>query len=374
MTFLSVLFGHIKNQAQKINFGFLLTLIVLQALGLLSLYSATYGVGGETLFLFKRQLVWILLSWLVFFGVCYSQTSFFSKILWPLFWLNLLALILVFFIGKEIYNAKRWLDLGLFHYQPSETLKLCISLLIAKELSQRPFGKILSFKDLMSLSFFILPPVVLVFIQPDLGTAGIILLISATLILFNGIEKRTFFALLFVFLISTPVAWQFILKPYQKERISNFIQPGKDPQGAGYNVIQSKIAIGSGQLLGKGFKQGTQNKLQFLPERHTDFIFSVLSEEYGFVGSFFTLLLFFFISYFIFKTAGQTRDRLSCYFCIGAGAFFLWHSTLNLAMTMGLFPVVGIPLPLLSYGGSHSLTTMAFLGLVACVHRTKDLF
>ena len=368
------LYLFVFDEIKKINAYFFLCIIVLQTLGLISLYSAAYGTNGENLFLFKQQLIWLSLSWVVFFIFSYSPMALISRILWPLFWLQLVALILVLFFGKEVYNAKRWLDLGLFHYQASETLKLVLIFLVAKEISQKPLGQMLNFKDLIKFCVWTLPPVVLVLRQPDLGTAGIILLMIWTIFLFNGIDKKALISLFFVFLISVPITWNFILKPYQKERIISFIKPGEDPQGTGYNVIQSKIAIGSGQVFGKGFKQGTQNKLQFLPERHTDFIFSVLSEEYGFIGSALTLVLFFLIISFIFNLAGQTKDRLSCFLCIGIGSFLLWHTVLNLAMTMGLFPVVGIPLPLLSYGGSHLLTTMAFLGLAGSIHKNKDLF
>ncbi len=347
---------------------------MLQALGLISLYSAAYGADGEKIFLFKQQIIWLLVGWVVFITICYSKTHFISKTIWPLFLINIFCLILVFFFGKEVYNAKRWLDLIVFHYQPSETLKFILTLVITKKLSQRQFGQALTFKDLLKLSILIVPPVFLIFFQPDLGTAGMILIIVSNIILFNGIERKTLISFILIFSVSIPLCWIFLLKPYQKSRVTSFINPGEDPQGTGYNVIQSKIAIGSGQLLGKGFKQGTQNKLQFLPERHTDFIFSVLSEEYGFLGGSLTLILFFILISFMFRLASHSRDRLSCYFCIGAGVFFLWHVILNLAMTVGLFPVVGIPLPLLSYGGSHTLTSMAFLGLVASVHRKKDLF
>ena len=359
------------EQFKKINLYFLFCIIILQSLGLLSLYSATYG---ENLFLFKQQLIWLLLGWFVFFFIFYSNNKFISKTILPLFTINVLCLILIFFIGKEIYGSRRWLDLGLFHYQPSETLKFILTLFIAQQLSRRHFGQTLNLKGLIKLCIFIFPPVFMVFLQPDLGTAGILFLMVFTLILFNGVEKKTLMGLVLIFLISTPISWTFFLKPYQKSRITSFIKPGADPQGTGYNVIQSKIAVGSGQFFGKGFKKGTQNKLQFLPERHTDFIFSVLSEEYGFLGSSFTLILFFLMLSFIFRLASKSRDRLSCYFCMGAGSFFLWHIVLNLAMTIGFFPVVGIPLPLFSYGGSHILTTMAFLGLVASIHREKDLF
>ena len=360
----------IFNFIKEANLFFISCILILQGLGLASLYSAVFG----DISLFNQQLIWVFLSWLVFFFVYSINTSFISKALWPLFWLNMLALIAVYFFGKEVYSAKRWLDLGFFYYQPSETLKLILLLITADKISQRPFGQEFYFSALIKFIIFIIPPVILVLLQPDLGTAGIILIMIVTLILFNGVEKRTLISLFVVFLISAPLAWNFVLKPYQKARITSFIKPLEDPQGTGYNVIQSKIAIGSGQIFGKGWKQGTQNKLQFLPERHTDFIFSVLSEEYGFVGSVFTLLIFFLMLFFIFNLARRTRERLSCYFCLAVGSFLLWHVVLNLAMTMGLFPVVGIPLPLLSYGGSHTVTTMAFLAVVAGIHRNKDLF
>ena len=360
------LFSFNKN----ISWFFFLYILVLQGIGLICLYSAVF----ENFFLFKQQLIWIALSWCVFFFVYSLNTSVISKSLWPLFWLNLLALIAVYLFGREVYSAKRWLNLGFFYYQPSETLKLILLLITAEKISQRPFGQVFNFIELMKLMVFIIPPVALVLLQPDLGTAGIILIMIVSLILFNGVEKKTLISFFVIFLISAPIAWKYFLKPYQKARITSFIKPLDDPQGTGYNVIQSKIAIGSGQIFGKGWKKGTQNKLQFLPERHTDFIFSVLSEEYGLAGSALTLLLFFLIISFILNLAGQTRDRLNCYFCLAVGSCLLWHVVLNLAMTMGLFPVVGIPLPLLSYGGSHTVTTMAFLGLVAGVYKNKDLF
>lgn len=362
------------NQIKKINLSFFFCILTLQIIGLISLYSASYGTQGENLYLFKQQALWFFFGWIVFFAIYYSKIHFISKMIWPLFLINFFALILVFFIGKESYNATRWLDLGVFSYQPSETLKFTLSLLIARELSKESLNYSLNYKRVFKLCLFIFPPIFLVFIQPDLGTAGIILLMLSVLLLFKGVEQKILLILFAVLVISSPLAWHFLLKPYQKSRITSFIKPGQDPQGTGYNVIQSKIAIGSGQIFGKGFRKGTQNKLQFLPERHTDFIFSVLSEEYGFFGSSLTLLLFFFLISFIFNLAGQSRDRLNCYFCISSGAFFLWHINLNLAMTMGLFPVVGIPLPLLSYGGSHTLTVMAFLGLTASALKRKDLF
>ena len=352
------------------NWAFLLGILALQVIGLISIFSASF----ESSNVFKQQIFWILLSWLAFFIVSYLKTSFISLVLWGAYGLNVLALILVFFVGKEVYQAQRWLDLGFFHYQPSETLKLVLLLLTAKKLSQRALGQNLSFLEILSFLLFILPPLALVLSQPDLGTAGITLISVVSLLLFNGIEKKSLLVFIIGFIVSLPLAWNFVLKPYQKARIQSFLQPGEDPQGRGYNVIQSKIAIGSGQIFGKGFRKGTQNNLQFLPERHTDFIFSVLSEEWGFLGSALTLSLFLGLILFIFYLAGQSRDRLSCYFCLSAGFFLFWHSFLNLAMVMGLFPVVGIPLPLVSYGGSQTLTVMIFLGITAGIYKEKNLF
>ena len=323
---------------------------------------------------FKQQMIWIGLGWLAFFFVFFSDLEWISKFLWPLYLINCLALVLVFFIGDEIYNSRRWLDLGLFNYQPSETLKVILTLLIANILAKRPLSQLFNFKDFLQASLIIIPPLVFVLVQPDLGTTGLSLAIVASLILLSGVEKKLLISLTLILLISTPLVWSFVLKPYQKSRITSFLNPQNDPKGAGYNVIQSKIAIGSGQFLGKGFKKGTQNKLEFLPERHTDFIFSVLSEEYGFVGSFSTVFLFFLLLSFIFHLSVQCRSRREHHFCMGALLFFLFHIILNLSMTMGAFPVVGIPLPLMSYGGSHMLSSMAFLGVVACVNKSKNLF
>ena len=360
------LFRGLKN----FNGIFLLCLIALQIIGLISIYSASF----ESPNIFKQQILWIVLSWLVFLTVYNLKISLISWLLWSAYAFNILALILVFFVGKEIYSAQRWLDLGFFHYQPSETLKLVLLLLTAKKLAQRPLTQQLSFLEILAFLLFILPPLALVLLQPDLGTAGITLVAIVSLFLFNGIEKKTLLVFMTAFMVSLPLTWQFVLKPYQKDRIQSFLKPGADPQGTGYNVIQSKIAIGSGKFFGKGFRKGTQNNLQFLPERHTDFIFSVLSEEWGFLGSLLTLSLLLGLIVLIFYLAGQTRDRLSCYFCLAVGFFMFWHAFLNVAMVMGLFPVVGIPLPLVSYGGSQTLTTMIFLGIVAGIYKQKNLF
>ena len=352
----------------------ILAALSLQAIGLVSLYSATHGAYGENTLLFRQQILWLALGWGVFFAL--RQTDYFllKKTIWPLYFAHIALLAVVLFAGKEIYSAKRWLDFGLFSYQPSETLKIVLALALAEKLSKIKMGRPLDSWRLLQHGALILAPLGLVLAQPDLGTAGLILLIMATMLLFQGIRKKPLIVLAALVCASAPLAWHFVLKPYQKSRISSFLEPKQDPLGGGYNIIQSKIAIGSGRGWGKGFTKGTQNRLQFLPERHTDFIFSVLSEEHGFAGSALTLGLFLSLIAILLRMAARSRERLSAYLCLGAAAFFFWHALLNLAMTMGLFPVVGAPLPLLSYGGSHMIASMAFLGLAAGAARRRDMF
>jgi len=359
---------------KKTGLSFLTLILVLQIIGLLCLYSATRGAYVENVFLFTQQIMWLICGWILFFIISHIDISFLSSVAKPLYIFHIGLLILTLFIGKDIFHTKRWIDLGLFNYQPSETLKFILVLWISQKLSTRKFKSPLSTKELLIYIFVIAIPIILILNQPDLGTAGLILCIVSSMILFNGIRLKVLLSLMVIFIISLPISWNFILKPYQKSRITTFLQPEKDPKGGGYNIIQSKVAIGSGQFFGKGFKKGTQNRLQFLPERHTDFIFSVLSEEYGFIGSTLTLVLFFMLVSYIFKMASLSRNRLNCYMCIGTGSFFLCHISLNIAMTMGFFPVVGAPLPLLSYGGSHTVTSMVFLGVIASINRRKDFF
>ena len=370
------LYFFLTKHFRRIDLQLIVLVSALQGMGLVTLYSATGGAYSSNEFLFTRQIVWLCLGWAGFFILYGIDYSLLKKAVWPLYFIHIALLLFVLFAGGggEGSQVNRWIRLGFFNYQPSEFLKFVLVALVAHRLSLREFKKPLSARQIMEYGALIAPPVILTAAQPDLGTAGIIVLTVASLILFNGVSKQSFLLILAVFCVSAPVAWNFVLKPYQKNRVTSFIHPEKDPRGSGYNIIQSKIAIGSGRLYGKGFSRGTQHQLQFLPERHTDFIFSVLSEEYGFLGSLGTLTLFLLIVFLMISYASFARERFGCYLCLGAGMFLFWHILLNLAMVMGLFPVTGSPLPLMSYGGSHTLTTMAFLGLTASVNKRKDLF
>jgi len=368
------IFNWILKLIKRINPPFLISILALQGMGLLALYSATQGAYSSNSFLFKYQIIWMALGWVAFFIIYSIHYLLLRRIAWFLYVLHLIFLISIFLFEREAHSIKRWLDLKLFYYQPSEMIKFILIILVSDYLSKESFRKPLGWIKVIQITSILIAPIILILMQPDLGTTGVILLIIATLVFFQGIEKKVLFSSILICIVSIPFVWNFGLKSYQKNRIISFINPKKDPKGIGYNVIQSKIAIGSGEMFGKGFLKGTQNHLQFLPERHTDFIFSVWSEEYGFLGNLGTLFLFIFLILFSIQSAMTSRNRIECFLCLGIGSFLFWHSFLNLSMTMGLFPVVGIPLPLLSYGGSHTVTTMTVLGTLASINKRKVLF
>jgi rod shape determining protein RodA len=220
----------------------------------------------------------------------------------------------------------------------------------------------------------VLIPFVLTVKQPDLGTALTLLLIGGTMLFFVKIRRGIIVFISVIGIIALPLVWQYGLKDYQKHRVLTFISPDSDPQGKGYNSIQSRIAVGSGQITGKGFRQGTQSQLEFLPERHTDFIFSVLSEEWGFFGSVIVIGIFIWLFLVSFEISLKARDRNGALITVGITAYLFWHMFINVGMVIGLLPIVGVPLPLLSYGGSGMLTTMLGLGLVSSVAFRRYLF
>ena len=242
------------------------------------------------------------------------------------------------------------MNLGLLNIQPSEPMKLALILILAKVLSK--YSSKIDLKKLIIPGLITILPFAFTVKQPDLGTAMVFLLILASLLLIVGVERKILVSSLLVGVVALPIAWNFGLEKYQKERVLTFLNPSRDPMGAGYNSNQSKVAIGSGQLYGKGFHKGTQSQLAFLPERHTDFIFSVLSEEHGFVGSVITIALFVILLMIGLKIASQAKDKQSAIMVSGCVIMIFIHVAINIGMVLGLLPIVGIPLPLLSYGGS----------------------
>ncbi len=345
------------------NFGFSLIIlsIVFSLIGLLNLYSSSYHTGLSS---FKKQTLWVFIGIVSMIATSFINPNLLKRYSPHIYVGAILILLLVIFFGKEVSGSKSWFQFGPFSVQPSEFVKIALILIIARfyndDFNDGPFGLFDLLKPIASMIILF----GLVMLQPDLGTGLILLLIGASIFLFMGLKKRSLlFILVIIAGLSIPT-WNFFLKDYQKDRILSFINPYEDPLGSGYNSIQSQIAVGSGKMYGKGFIEGSQSQLRFVPAQQTDFAFSVLAEEWGFVGSIFTLLVYFLIILTMLDTAGSTKDKFRMLVCFGAAALFFWHSVINIGMVIGLLPVTGVPLLLFSYGGSSTLTAFIAIGIV----------
>jgi rod shape determining protein RodA len=359
----------------RIDWNYALVILALNLIGLINLYSATHGAAAVGMNrLFVSQIFWLIVGWVFFFIVTFVNYQFFVRIAYVLYALNLLALIAVIFVGKTALGAQRWLDLGFFSYQPSETMKVVLVLVLARVMSKKSYPEGMGLKEMLIPGLIVFVPFAITAKQPDLGSAMMIGIIGGSILLFIGIRRKILVTVAVAALVALPIAWSFALKDYQKDRVLTFVYPGRDPRGTGYNSIQSRIAVGSGRILGKGFRKGTQSQLEFLPERHTDFIYSVLSEEHGFVGSVTTVGLFAVLFIIGTRIASQAKDKTGAIVAVGILSILFWHMFINIGMVIGLLPIVGIPLPLLSYGGSSMLTTMVGLGFVSSVAYRKFLF
>jgi len=361
---------------KRLDLNFILVIFALNVIGLINLYSATHGPHSRDVEpLFISQFAWLGIGWSVFFICTLLDYAIVARVAIFIYIVNFGALLYTTFFGHVALGAQRWIDLGFFRYQPSETMKLALIMLMAKILATRnSTGSGMGLKELAIPMLALLVPFILVAEQPDLGTGMMLAAIGGSMILFTKVKKWILGLVVAAVLITAPVAWQFGLRDYQKNRILTFLSPTNDPRGTGYNSIQSKIAVGSGRFLGKGFRKGTQSQLEFLPERHTDFIYSVLSEEHGFVGSMMTMGLFCMLFILGIRIAVNARDKFGALLSVGVLCYVFWHMFINIGMVIGLLPIVGIPLPLLSYGGSSMLTTMAGLGLVSSVAYRRYLF
>lgn len=365
-----------KTFFKKLDLNFIFVILALNVIGLINLYSATHGPNSKEMEpLFINQIIWLVIGWSVFFIVTFLDYVIASRVAIVIYLINLLAILYVTFYGKTALGAQRWIDLGFFRYQPSETMKLALIILLAKTLVHRnSIGRGMGFRELIVPLIVLLVPFSLIVEQPDLGTAMMLAAIGGSMLIFVKVRKTILFSAVILGMIGIYGAWKFVLRDYQKNRVITFISPTNDPRGTGYNSIQSKIAVGSGRFFGKGFRKGTQSQLEFLPERHTDFIYSVLSEEHGFVGSILTMGLYCILFTIIIRIASYARDKFGALLCIGVLSYVFWHMFVNMGMVIGLLPIVGVPLPLLSYGGSSMLTTMAGLGLISSVAFRRYLF
>lgn len=333
-------------------------LICLVLLGMATLYAAVHqGSAG----LWQRQAMFWGVGFAVFLGICFLPLRIFGLGSWPLYSLALFLLILVPLFGDVQMGARRWLHLGFFNLQPSEIMKWALMLVLANWFASREAR---SMRDLGVALILAIVPALLIARQPDLGTTLLLLFATTAMLIAAGLPWRWFGLAALAAAASVPVLWNFFMHGYQKKRVLTLLDPQSDPFGAGYHVIQSKIAIGSGGMFGKGFMQGTQARLHFLPEQHTDFIFSVLAEEGGFIAAALLLLLYSILITRILIISQRACSRFASLLCIGVASIFLLYITVNIGMVSGLLPVVGLPLPFVSYGGSALVTLMAALGLV----------
>ncbi len=344
------------------SFDFILVLCVL-ILGLVSNLSMFSTDGGEFLYHTKSHLI----RFVVFFGLMLFL-SFFSLRFWHSTAYLFYIVVLGFLIWASLYGvtasgSQRWINLYFINLQPSELMKIAIIVCFARFFHREQITSVSSFKNIIVSLAILVMPIVLVVSQPDLGTSILIAASGLIVLWLAGLNIRYFVYSGLILLVSFPFVISF-LKPYQKLRILSFFNPDRDPLGAGYQIIQSKIAVGSGGLLGKGFLQGTQSYLEFLPEKHTDFIFTLFSEEQGFVGSVFLLIIYGILIYRIIKIGSISRSYFGRLFCYGFGSAIFIYIAVNMSMVLGLLPIVGSPLPIMSYGGSSMLATMIGLSIV----------
>lgn len=398
--------------SDKFDFGIFIPALLLIVIGLTAIYSSTFNhptMSGN----FSRQLVFSIAAIIIFFITYSLPTNSFRTITIPTYLLSLLLLVVVMVIGRKVSGARSWLDLGPFGFQPSEFGKIGTVLAMSAYLSRKNTD-IDSFKDILIALGIGFIPVMLILLEPDMGTAIVFLGTILILIFWKGISLFGLFIVLspgfvaiaaifgFYYFLASLILVLIVLmlfrkdiffsgsifalnlaagfftdylynalSPHQQKRIQSFIDPNTDPLGAGYNTIQAKVAIGSGGLFGKGFLQGNQTQLQYIPEQWTDFIYCVIGEEFGFIGSIIVLILFLYLFLRILKIGSTTKDEFLSLTIIGILSVYIIHYLINIGMVVGILPVIGIPLPFVSYGGSSLLVNMFMLGIIANIYRTR---
>jgi len=405
-----------RRRFRYFDWPFLLSICFILVLGALALYSATNTSTPDMLRIRTKHFSFLFLGG-IFFGVLlFYDYTWINNLRWPIYGSSVLVLVLVLFIGRVVHGSQRWLSLGGIAIQPSEFAKLALIVMLACHFSVKDES---TFKDILVGCLYTVVPFLLIFKQPDLGTSLVFLVILGAILFGAGVSVHLFF---FLFLCEVTIAFSFLghfwwmgyicllffllwkwckilwltlplwgihiglgyvmphlwgfLYPYQKKRLTAFINPEADPLGAGYHVLQSKTAIGGGGLWGKGFLQGSQTQLHFIPAQWNDFIFSVIGEEFGFIITTLTLSIFLFLFWRILYIAYNAKDKLGRLLCIGVWAMFFFQTVVNMGMCLGIMPVVGLPLPLLSYGGSSLLVNLMALSLVenVAIHQKKLTF
>lgn len=344
----------------------LVTTLLLTIAGVMVLYATTVkAVGVSTDVDARNQLIFAILGFTALIGITIIDYRLWLKLTGIAYVASIILLIIVDVAGQTALGATRWINLGFFQFQPSELVKVVLILVLAKLLSQN-YDRLEQPKYLLQSILLTGLPVALVLAQPDLGTALVLLAIWFMMILVSPVPKGYVLALLVTGLLFVPVGLHF-LQPYQRDRLTVFINPAADPLGRGFNVVQASIAVGSGQMYGRGLAAGSQSQLNFLPSQHTDFIFAVLAEKLGFVGAVLILALFTLLIARMIIAAYRSRDRFGMFISVGVATMLLFHVLVNVGMNMGIMPVTGIPLPFISYGGTSLIVALAAVGLIQSI-------
>ncbi|MCA9600755.1 MAG: rod shape-determining protein RodA [Polyangiales bacterium] len=354
----------VRDARDQFDWTLFVTVAALSVIGVVNLYSATSVEGGTRSDIYIQQIYWLTLGAGVAVLVAAIDYRHYERLGWVAYGGGLVLLVLVFLLGRGIRGSTRWISIGGSSLQPSELMKIGLIIALAKYLHHDPKTGGRTLKDLIVPGLIAAVPMGLVLLQPDLGTAVMLAFIFASIMVLTQLKARSLLALVVLFAVSAPITWEYLLHDYQRDRILTFMDPHADLLDTGWHSHQSLVAIGSGGFWGKGFMQGSQSQHRFLPDQHTDFPFSVWAEEQGLAGVLLLLSLYFFLILWGIKIASQAKDRFGAVVAVGVSAMIFWHTTVNIGMVTGMLPVVGVTLPLFSYGGSSVLATMMGIGLL----------
>jgi rod shape determining protein RodA len=346
------------------DWSLFLVAAVLAVVGVVNLYSATSVVRASLSEMYVQQVYWLVTGGILATVVAAIDYRHYERLGYLLYAVGIVLLLLVFILGKDIRGSSRWIYIGSFSFQPSEFMKLFLTIALAKYLHDDPKSDERSLKDLVVPAILAGVPTLLVLKQPDLGTALILFLMFLSMCALVRFKARQLLYVAAAGAVAAEVVWNYGLKAYQKERVTSFLNPDRNVLGSGWHAHHARIAIGNGGILGQGFMRGTQNQFQFLPDQYSDFPFAVFAEDWGFLGSLFLVLIYGFLVLWSIRIAATARDRFGAVLAIGVGSLIFWHAFFNLGMVTGLLPVVGVTLPLFSYGGSSVLTVLIGIGLL----------
>lgn len=359
----------IREKLYNISFSYVMFIVILAAIGIVMLYSAANGNWSPWAI---NQLIRFGMGFAVMIVLALTDIKLLLRYAYIFYFITLIFLVVVEVAGHTGMGATRWINLGFIKLQPSEFMKIAMVLVLARYFHTSSLQSIESVRGIIPPLLMAIFPAFLIVLQPDLGTALMLIFTTAAMFFAVGVQIWKFVVVFIGGLVTIPFAWHF-LHDYQQNRVLTFLNPERDPLGAGYHIIQSKIALGSGGVFGKGFLKGSQSHLNFLPEKHTDFIFTMLSEEFGLVGAVLVVILNILILAYSYSFALKSTSYFGKLLAIGLATNYFMYVFINIAMVLGLLPVVGIPLPLISYGGTVMLSIMASFGIILCVHINRNV-